>query len=386
MVVQYSDSPVAEQGGFIGPISTTNQRIHPILVEAIFSLNPGQISDLVETRHGYEILKREQRIPARTIDYKDARDLIRDRLRAQKKYHRIQQVIEEQSYEGDFEYHPEYLVQESAPDDLVLLRVDDLLITLGDWRKRQTGTASKEQSQSLLEQVKNHHLLLRAARRTVDESQTDITDRLKEYGRNALARAVMLERVPSVEVSEEEIRREYEESAEDRERYSLLHEDVLLRTLVILEGTPNGETGLPRSRTQAKEKIHTLHSLLEAGTDFQELVALHSEDKNREEGGLLEYLPIEQLTRFPIEALQPGQYTQPVEIPGGFALLQMVERRRTPPESFETAHSRLETQIRKEKFEKQVQLLVDRIAEEYQISFQEEALMEDPFAKIRSSR
>jgi peptidyl-prolyl cis-trans isomerase C len=77
-----SEDPSASKGGDLGYIRT-GQIAKPI-EEALFSLKPGEISDIVETRLGYHIIKATDRKPEMTIPFESLKDRVRTLLKQEK--------------------------------------------------------------------------------------------------------------------------------------------------------------------------------------------------------------------------------------------------------------------------------------------------------------
>lgn len=75
---QYSEDPAKETGGAFGPL--TRSSLLPAVAEAAFSLEIDEISDPIKTRHGWHILKIEERLPAATKPLDEVADLIRAKL------------------------------------------------------------------------------------------------------------------------------------------------------------------------------------------------------------------------------------------------------------------------------------------------------------------
>ena len=69
---QYSEDPGSkERGGDLG-FFPRGQMVKPF-DEAVFKMNPGDISDIVETEFGYHLIKLEEKKPAKTVSFDEAK-------------------------------------------------------------------------------------------------------------------------------------------------------------------------------------------------------------------------------------------------------------------------------------------------------------------------
>lgn len=78
---QYSTAPNADRGGEIGFIA--RGQLPPIFEQAIFSMGPGQVSNIVASDNVYLIFKVVERSPAGAIPFDEVRETIRMRLEAE---------------------------------------------------------------------------------------------------------------------------------------------------------------------------------------------------------------------------------------------------------------------------------------------------------------
>lgn len=84
------------------------------------------------------------------------------------------------------------------------------------------------------------------------------------------------------------------------------------------------------SETDAKHRLAGLKERVDNGTDFAELARLQSEDPSASRGGDLGWLsPGDTVPEFEraMNALEPGQTSEPVQSPFGWHLIQVIERR-----------------------------------------------------------
>ncbi len=82
LAIDYSEDGSRERGGDLGVVE--RHQLTPAFSEAAFALQPGQISDIVETPFGYHLIQVVSRIPSSTMAYRNARTKIERTLRRDK--------------------------------------------------------------------------------------------------------------------------------------------------------------------------------------------------------------------------------------------------------------------------------------------------------------
>jgi peptidyl-prolyl cis-trans isomerase D len=104
---EYSEGPTKEKGGDLGFFS--NGRMVPAFDKAVFSLQPGEISDVVETQFGYHIIKLEEIRPASTRTFEQVKDNLAVTLKKQKAktltFQRVTKAYEGIMRSGSLEKH-----------------------------------------------------------------------------------------------------------------------------------------------------------------------------------------------------------------------------------------------------------------------------------------
>src|SRR5207244_7028543 len=73
-----SDSPSKANGGLIGPLSLND--IAPELRKLIEVMKPGDVSEVIRTPRGYQLLKLETLTQAQTLPFEQAREQISERV------------------------------------------------------------------------------------------------------------------------------------------------------------------------------------------------------------------------------------------------------------------------------------------------------------------
>jgi parvulin-like peptidyl-prolyl isomerase len=84
---KYSDGPEAERGGDAGFV-TRGSRPPPV-ERAAFQMQPGETSDIIETRVGFHIIRVGEQRPEGPVPFEETREMIRARLTAREREEKI---------------------------------------------------------------------------------------------------------------------------------------------------------------------------------------------------------------------------------------------------------------------------------------------------------
>jgi peptidyl-prolyl cis-trans isomerase C len=88
---ELSDDGSKENGGDLGFFA--RGRMVPPFEEAAFALQPGQVSEIVQTQFGYHIIKAEERKAARKLPFVEAKEQVQEDLTREQTYERYQQYM-----------------------------------------------------------------------------------------------------------------------------------------------------------------------------------------------------------------------------------------------------------------------------------------------------
>jgi peptidyl-prolyl cis-trans isomerase SurA len=89
---EISDAPSKANGGLIGPISRTD--LSEALQKEIESLKPGDLTPVIRTTRGYQIVKLESAVPAQVKSLDEARSQVSEKIAAKKQRGEFQKYIE----------------------------------------------------------------------------------------------------------------------------------------------------------------------------------------------------------------------------------------------------------------------------------------------------
>ena len=110
---KYSDCPSKAKGGDLGSFGR-GQMVKPF-EEAVFSLKPGEISDIVETDFGYHLIKAGDKKAEVITDYKDIKEKLAQYLKQMKTSEEVKKYIESLKEKAKIErFLPEAKKQDSS--------------------------------------------------------------------------------------------------------------------------------------------------------------------------------------------------------------------------------------------------------------------------------
>lgn len=218
------------------------------------------------------------------------------------------------------------------------------------------GEVPAAQRQQFLEEVITVTLLAQDAEARDLHREPDIAAQLENTRRAILAQALVRSLSGEDRVSDEAVRELYDErfaGGGDRE-YRARH--ILV---------PERETAVG------------IIDELDAGGDFAELAAEHSEDSNAEDGGDLGWFAAADMVgpfAAEVEALEPGEYSdEPVETRFGWHVVQVDDTRETDPPAFEEVQDQLRMELVRRSVQQYVQALRADAEIEYEADWAEPA-------------
>jgi peptidyl-prolyl cis-trans isomerase C len=98
---RYSNDASAQRGGDLGFIP--KGQMVPAFEAAAFALEPGQVSDLVETQFGYHVIKALEKRPARVVPFVEAAAQIEQFLQQQQRQEKSKALVEQLKSKGKVE-------------------------------------------------------------------------------------------------------------------------------------------------------------------------------------------------------------------------------------------------------------------------------------------
>jgi peptidyl-prolyl cis-trans isomerase C len=89
---EYSEGPSGAKGGDLGYFS--RGQMVPPFEAAAFALKSGEVSDIVETRFGYHLIKVVDKKPGLTMSYEEVKDNLKQYMKRQKVQEQVKLYIE----------------------------------------------------------------------------------------------------------------------------------------------------------------------------------------------------------------------------------------------------------------------------------------------------
>jgi parvulin-like peptidyl-prolyl isomerase len=102
LAADMSDSPSKANAGLIGPLSLTD--LTPELRKLIEAMKVGDISELLQSTRGYQILKLESSTPVTIVPFEEAREKISERVYSEKRQLEFEKFLERLRSEAIIEW------------------------------------------------------------------------------------------------------------------------------------------------------------------------------------------------------------------------------------------------------------------------------------------
>ena len=205
-------------------------------------------------------------------------------------------------------------------------------------------------------------------------SEADFRNSLEEAGltenglrtrlkRTLAAQELVETRVaPDIHVSDEEVRDYYDQHPYEFEHGVLVHAAHIMIKLSPL--------ATDKERQDARQRILMIQEKVKSGEDFATLAKTYSEDSSKVNGGDLGYFGAAQMApAFETAAfsLKPGEVSDVVATQFGYHLIKVYDRKPAGKEPFSEAGPMLKDRLFKERLNKALRDLVEKLKSEAQI-------------------
>lgn len=362
-----SIAPDAEQGGDLRSFFGPGDAATPI-VDVVVGLPPGEFTDPIKTRDGYEVIKV---LDVRAIPFAQVKEGLGQGLYREKSAVAHFQFLESLETKHGVVYHPEgvgSLLRVAKAGDSLSAEEEQLpLVSYGEGMRISTGQGARmlidggklleaiddslEAIRSLRARIMADTLLLMEVRaQGLDETPIfrELADtRLKRLMVDYLYKTEILDRV---EATEEEIRQEYENK---KDQYDIPEESEVVELLV-------------RNEEQARE----LAAQIRAGGDLVTLARQHTlRPGMRGTGGIfsVQQRDKELGMRFleQVKNAAVGELVGPVAVEGGFSIFKVEKRQPESMLPLEHVRNVLEFYVKKQNAEKAFNGYIEKLREQY---------------------
>lgn len=300
----YSDSP--QKDGVIGPKNTRDyvkegeRPINPVIEDALMELEVGQVSDIIQTRYGYEILKLESFLDQRYQPLSQVRNMLIGEIREKKFNQWKRDLVESHWQNAVSKYRIDVLNKENPEPDEVIAVVHGHDIDHYIYNYIKGRDAMRKSDESDEDYRKRHDEYFRytilyrfiAAELAKDLGYENIPalQLMANTYRNSQLAQVWKQRMLDKYIEEnpvtEEEKKQYYEANEMRFR-DTPKARISEMTFYIPEHDENVMYEIYKAQKQAEDKANRALERLKTGEDFAAVAKEMSESERAAKGGVV---------------------------------------------------------------------------------------------------
>ena len=407
LVITHSDSPTAAQGGQIGPIAENNAHIQLAIRSTLFAMEIGQVSGLITTPYGYEILKVERKIPAWDITLNEAQKEIQQILLNQKRKDRVGQFADALFKKYSVKLYPDRFESDStailieviaSPAQFISDTVQVLpnRITVRDLSQQfDLSKIQKDNRESFLRGITINRLALSEMQLRNYPNHPKLAHTIKEIQNTVLAQLAIEHRIETMDsfkprsplqVTPKEIQAFYQFNSPNQERYSLLHNQVKIQAIVVLAKSNEPFRNFMTwnyAMEEARQRAQQAQAFLIAGQDFKTVAKEFSDDTSGNPGAESDYFDSDSYPQFSLDKLRIGEISQPIEAGNGYVIIKLVTRRNQPIQTLKERKDWIISFLKQEKIQKAREKILLEPVRSSGLQIYTSLLAADPFAEIR---
>ncbi len=296
----YSDSE--RKGAVVGPFNKRghdpDRAINPVLEDALMELEQGEVSDIITTKYGYEILKLESFTDDQYRPFAQLRLTLANRLKSEQREDWKRSIVEEYWDDAVSQFNPSVIFDENADMNDVIAVVYSDVINYAKYQQlvtrkltRNPNESDEEYNKRLVDQLKYDVIFNNiAAKLAWEKNYSDIPrykllTKFKEYKSvySVWWNKMVDNYMDANPVTEEEKRAYYEEN----KNYFLAPSKAYVREMMfkVPEHAEDVMYEKYKAEQAAKEKAQKAIERVLAGENFAEVAKDMSESGTAGEGG-----------------------------------------------------------------------------------------------------
>ena len=282
--------------------------------------------------------------------------IVNDRIITQNEIKiRLAEIIKQ----GQGQHLPEKKVKELRSQMINLLieealldiRADELSIRITD--VQLDAEVDRYRKQNGLSQIEFEELL--------ERRQLTLTDFKVGYLKRTRRTQVINREIRSqISITDEKLRELYDKGEGKTVRVHARH------ILLVLE-----QDALPEEVQKIRQKLSGIKKQIESGKSFTEMADLYSQDPSvKQNHGDLGFFGKKEIVREFAEvsfSLEPGTLSEPVRSPFGFHLIEVLDKKDDPPESFDKVKQKLSQQAFKKEFDQKYKAYMKNLKQKARI-------------------
>jgi len=333
---EYSESEASKKGETIGPLPVPNAP-KPLLSEireAAMKTDVGKYSDIIETKHGFQIIKIESKIMPGTKPFENVKPLIENKLKRERMKKLEEEYINKLLTGPNVTSNFDILKKEETKEDEMIFKIGDFVYTKKDFDKdaEEISLRRKEQIITPDDKIKlaKSVLLQKAIIADAKEKKLDQKDEYKNDYKKfeiGIISNLMVKKLvdDQVKFEEPELKEYYEKNKEQYKIPKQVDADIIVKNLPV--GPQPSEEARKADEEKVVNKLKELRDkIIKGEAKFEEMAEKESEDpssKNKGKLGLINPAIKGNEFKDAVDKMKIGEISEPVKYGYNYAIVRL---------------------------------------------------------------
>ncbi len=324
MAEKYSESESSKRGEKIGPLPIKNAP-KPLLSEireAAEKTPAGQYTDIIETKHGFQIMKIESKTEPGIKDFLEVKIAIENRLEKTKRRDLEQNYIDKLTNGENVTSNFDVLKEEDIKDDAVIFKIGDFVYTKKDMDEEIESLPPRNKVRIATPEDKirfaKNKLLMKAVIADAKAQKLDETDEYKDdyakFEQNTISNTYMKENIyDKIEIKDDELKKYYEDNKDKYKNSKKVDVDIIVKKIRYKSDMTEEEKQKEIDRVIGIMK-GLREKIISGEKEFEFIARKESEDPSASKGGKLGLInPAMKGKDFPenVDKMKVGEISEP---------------------------------------------------------------------------